>query len=337
MEHKMVSPKITIIVLNWNGLVDTLECLESVGKIDYPNFEVVVVDNGSTDDSPNQIRKHFPSVILFETGKNLGFAEGNNVGIGHALGHGAEYILLLNNDTVVNPQILNSFLDTSLLDPKAGILGAKIYYYSDPERIWYAGGKWDNKTCSFYHIGEGILDDSQQFVTEVAMDYACGCALFIRREVIEKIGLMEPDFFLLYEETDWCTRAIKAGYKCIYVPKAKVWHKISVSFGGESSPLYIYFFTRNKLLWAKRNLPLREQVRVHKLLYKSLFPTFQFSQEENIPFSKRVYWAFSRLFKDMQVLSKSPAYLAKLLGIKDYFLFRFGDCPEEVRRLRKLV
>ena len=135
-------PKVYIIILNWNGRDDTLECIESVRNIDYPNFTVVVVDNGSSDDSVEAIHDKFPEITVLETGKNLGYAGGNNVGIRYVLRHRADFILLLNNDTIVDRKILSSFLDAVQLVGHSGIFGAKISFYSDPNKIWYAGAKW---------------------------------------------------------------------------------------------------------------------------------------------------------------------------------------------------
>ena len=123
--------KVAIIILNWNGKKDTLECLESVRKIDYQNFEVIVVDNGSSDDSLKAIQSKYPEICILETGENLGYAGGNNFGMRHALQNGADYILILNNDIIVDSQLINSFIDASALIPKGGIFGAKIYYYSN--------------------------------------------------------------------------------------------------------------------------------------------------------------------------------------------------------------
>lgn len=328
-------PKIALVILNWNGLNDTLECLESVKKIDYSNFEMIVVDNGSTDGSPAEIRKQFPNVIVLETGKNLGFAEGNNVGIRHAIANGADYLFLLNNDTVVDSQALNAFLKVSHLYPAAGVFGAKIYYYSEPDRIWFAGGQWNRETLEFIHVGEKKIDNAADYETICESDYACGCAMFVKRAVIEKIGLLEPQFFLTFEETDWSFRAVRAGFQCFFVPKAKVWHKISASFGGETSPLYSYFITRNKLLWARRHLALSGRLPLHLKLYISLIPSFKISKDLNSNFLRRLYWALRKYIEEFRLLLNDTNYRAKLYGIRDYFVGRFGDCPDDVRALLK--
>jgi GT2 family glycosyltransferase len=174
----MKYPKISIIVLNWNGKIDTLECLQSVYRIDYTNFDVIVVDNGSSDDSVQAIRDSFPEVTVLETNENLGFAGGNNVGIRYALKNGADYIFLLNNDTIVDPRILKQFIEVSKSIDDRGILGAKIYYYNEPEKIWYAGAKWVDKSSQCDHLGEGKIDDGISFNTITETGYACGCATF---------------------------------------------------------------------------------------------------------------------------------------------------------------
>ncbi|MBW1793703.1 MAG: glycosyltransferase family 2 protein [Deltaproteobacteria bacterium] len=336
----MQSPRVSIIILNWNGLQDTLECLDSVKKINYLNFEVIVVDNGSTDNSVKGITKRFPEVTLIATGKNLGFAAGNNVGIRYAINNAAEYILLLNNDTTVDPQLLNAFLEASYLYPEAGILGAKIYYYSEPNKIQFAGTTWNKQKCNFTNIGEGEVDDGITYECYSESDYVCGCALFFKKEVIEKVGYLESKFFLNYEETDWCFRSRRSGYKCLFVPKAKVWHKIAVSFGGDSSPMYEYFVVRNKLLWAERNLSLVEILGVHIRVYIRLLnefsPRFYIGNYHQYNFIKRIYWATVKYLKDFRKKPSDARFVAQIYGLRDYIIRRFGDCPNNVRNLNKI-
>ena len=147
-----------VVILNWNGRDDTLACLESVARIDYPNFRVIVADNGSSDGSVDAIRRAYPDVHLIENHANLGFAAGNNSAIAHALESGAEFVFLLNNDTVVDPAILSAFVDAAERMPDGGVFGAKIYYYGDKQKLWYAGGYWDAETLSFNEHGAGELD-----------------------------------------------------------------------------------------------------------------------------------------------------------------------------------
>lgn len=263
--------KISIIVLNWNNPKDTLECLHSVMKIHYPNFDIVVVDNGSTDDSVNTISKTFPEITIVRNEKNLGYAEGNNRGICFALERGADFVFLINNDTVVDPHILDALMDAARSNPEAGVFGAKIYYYNHPTLIWYAGGYvLPSLHCIHEGCEESDLEKKHEILKET--NYVCGCALFIRKEAIKKAGLMDKRFFLLWEEVDWCWRLKNQGFKALFVPTAKVWHKISSSFeGGHRGASWTYYYHRNRLLFLKLHFPLKKRLSFYsKILSKEL-------------------------------------------------------------------
>lgn len=244
------SPRVAIIVLNWNGLADTTACLESLARLDYPSYEVVLVDNGSTDGSPSILRKQFPTLTLIETGANLGFTGGNNAGLRYACEHDADYALLLNNDTELDPSFLRVLVDTCEADPSIGIAGPTIYYHSQPDTIWSAGGRinWRNADTTMDGIGQ--IDQGQFGPSPRPMDFVTGCALLIRREVIDHIGLLDERFFLYYEETEWCIRAAKAGYRIVHVPLSKIWHKISIQ-KQEVTPYIVYYSGRNRLLFLR--------------------------------------------------------------------------------------
>jgi GT2 family glycosyltransferase len=243
-------PSVAIVVLNWTGRHDTLECLDSVGAINYPNYEAMVVDNGSVDGSVPAIKARFPKLTVLETGTNLGYAGGNNVGIDVALHREAEFILLLNNDAVVDAEILIALTRAASKFLDAAVFGAKIYYKAEPQRLWYAGARWCQRLGTFEHLGFNHLDTDGRYETMIDTDHACGCAMLLRSAAVRDVGVFDPQFFLTFEEADWCYRASKKGYRCIFVPEAKVWHKVSVSFGGENSSLFRYFYTRNRVLWA---------------------------------------------------------------------------------------
>lgn len=328
-----MNPSIAIVILNWNGRDDTLACLASVEKITYPDFRVIVVDNGSADNSVAAIRAAFPKVELIETGANLGFAGGNNVGIKRGLELGAEYVLLLNNDTVVDPGLLDAFVAAAKRFPAAGVFSAKIFYHAEPSKLWYAGAIWLADREYFQHVGIGEIDDGKAYNDIAETDYASGCALFIRAGVINEIGLMDPKFFLTYEESDWCYRARSAGHKILFVPAAKLWHKVSASFGGVESPLQLYFYSRNILLWAERHLP---RPAYWSLFRKTLRDSLRFSigSRQDGPLIKRFAWGLSSLWRRLHRGGMDPAGRARYLGFRDYLLRRFGDCPDEVRHLR---
>ncbi|MGO9445253.1 MAG: glycosyltransferase family 2 protein [Thiobacillaceae bacterium] len=329
-DQALVRPRVCVLILNWNGKQDTLECLASVSKMAYDKLDILVVDNGSADDSVQAVREGYPNAAVIETGANLGFAEGNNVGIRWALAHGADYVLLLNNDTTVDEDLINSLVAAAERYPAGGIFGPKIYYHADPARIWYAGGVWNEDKKYFEQKGDGEVDKGQ-YDAPGPTEFVIGCAMFIRSEVFKRIGLLEPKFFLNYEEIDFCTRARAAGFENIYAPTGKLWHKISVSFGGEESPLKIYFTFRNRLLWAERNLSIGRILGVHWSVYRSSVPKFLMpllQKNSGDSSLKRRLWAFTSAIR-------SPANRAWLKGIRDYWFRRFGNCPEDVWELQR--
>lgn len=250
MRAKMLK-KVFIVILNWNGLGDTRECISSVRKNNYANSEILVIDNGSADNSVSSLKNEFPNIRIIENGRNLGFSGGNNIGINYCLKQGADYVLLLNNDTTVENAFLSELVKAGELDEKNGLLESKICYYDEPKRIWFAGGKINWLKTRGTHIGLNELDNGQ-YDNAREVDYLTGCCLLIKRSVFEKIGKLSEDYFLYYEDTDFCLRARKAGFKCIYVPKSKIYHKVSRSTK-PGSPNYIYYHTRNGLMLAKRN------------------------------------------------------------------------------------
>lgn len=331
----MRNSKISIVILNWNGVDDTLKCLDSVKEIDYPNFDVIVVDNGSTDNSVEVIKKRFSEVTLITTGKNLGFAEGNNVGIRYAINNSPEFILLLNNDTVVDPKLIDALLDAANRHVDDGIFGARLLHMHSHDMVQFAGAWWDDKEVCFRYLGEGEREENLS-EEEIETDYVCGAALFFRANVARKIGLLDGRFFLSWEESDWCFRARRAGYGCRMVPRARVWHKIAASFDGEKSPLRSYFISRNRLLWAEKNLPIRGQIRVWLGTLKRIIPDFYIGNADGNSFVKRLWWSCLEFAKECRKYFHNPRQRSIRLGVRDYILRGFGNCPEVVWKLNKL-
>jgi len=243
-------PRVMIIVLNWNGLADTLACLASLARLDYPAHEVVVVDNGSTDDSVAAVRATYPRVTLIETGENLGYVGGNNVGLEYARAMGADYALLLNNDTEVAPDFLRLLVEAAEANPATGIVGPTIYYFDRPNVVWSAGGDIDWRRGRTRMIGLDEVDQGQFGHTLRPVDFVTGCAMLIKMSLVEQVGLLDARFFAYYEETEWCVRAARAGFKILHVPQAKIWHKI-LPEDREASPQVQYYMTRNRLLLLK--------------------------------------------------------------------------------------
>ncbi|MCK4891324.1 MAG: glycosyltransferase family 2 protein, partial [Candidatus Pacebacteria bacterium] len=276
-------------------------CLKSLEKINYSNYKIVVVDNGSEDDSVSAIKKQFSEVKIIENKKNLGFAGGNNVGIKYAIDSGADYVLLINNDTTVEEDFLSELVEAGESDEKIGILGSKIYFYSDPNRIWFAGGKVNWLKNKGTHIGLDQIDNGQYDKIKET-DYLTGCCLLIKREVVEKIGVLAEDYFLYYEDTDFSLRTKNAGYRSIYVPKSKIYHKISRSIKPGSSS-YVYYHARNGLVMAKRTGSLLNKI----ILY---------------PYC--VYLFLKQIIKILFIPKKREWAFAVLKGERDFLLGKMG-------------
>jgi GT2 family glycosyltransferase len=334
--------KAAIIVLNWNGWRDTIECLESLSRLTFSSFRIVVVDNGSKDESIEKIREFFkgatavPSkyfqydrsgksisfveistneaenknfdwkslpiledqpLYLIKNETNLGFAEGNNIGIRFALKHlNPDYILLLNNDTVVHPDFLTELVIACERDSSIAFAGPKVYYYNangKSDIIDFAGGTIWMGLGLTTHIGRGTVDRGQyDEIKEV--DYVEGSCLLGRKTAIEQIGLMNPDYFLYWEETDWCVRAKRAGYRLTYVPTAKIWHK---GAGAGYSKTKSYYLTRNRFIFM-RKYATGMQYFIFLLFFALIY-----------------FWYFSCLI--LVVERDSGSYFSFISGIKD--------------------
>lgn len=276
--------KVFVVILNLNGKDFTLDCLTSLEDLKKPkNTEVflLVVDNGSTDNSVAAIKKNFPHVFILENRKNLGFAEGNNIGLRFALKEGADFILVLNNDTIVDKNLLTELL-REVKDERVGILGPKIYFapgyefhkdrYQESEKgkvLWYAGGKMDWGNVLASHRGVDEVDHGQ-YDQVSPTDFTSGCCFLVKREILEKIGLFDARFFLYYEDNDLCQRAKKVGFKVLFVPKAHLWHLNAGTAGGSGSTLQEYYITRNRLLFGAKFAPLRAKLALFRESLKLL-------------------------------------------------------------------
>jgi len=220
--------KVSIIILTWNGVGHIFNCLESVQKSTYQNYEIIVVDNGSKDGTSDLIKNNFPNVKLILNKKNLGFTGGNNIGIKQASGN---IVFLLNDDTKIHPDLIETLIKELKNSLKIGIVGPKIYFMpalsadrDEPNKIWFAGGKIDWVKSDSLHLGRNLIDKELINDSKKEVDFITGCALMIKKEVIDKIGLLDDKFFAFYEDADWCQKAKKAGYQVIYIPFGGVWH-----------------------------------------------------------------------------------------------------------------
>ncbi|MEM2990371.1 MAG: glycosyltransferase family 2 protein [Halobacteria archaeon] len=255
-EGAMRLPLVYVVVLNWNRKDDTIECVGSLLEMDYPNFRIVVVDNGSDDGSVEALKARFPALEVLVNSENLGYAAGNNVGIRFALQQGAEYVLILNNDTVVDQYLLTRLIEVGETNPQAGMLAPKIYLYGDKHRIASAGSKkrwFPPGRISIIGLGR---EDSMVYDREQEVEYASGCAMLVNRKVFEEVGMFDPTYFVYWEDYDFCKRVRKHGYKIIYVPTARMWHKVSTSTQGDSwvkwyhiAKSTVHFYRKNVKAW----------------------------------------------------------------------------------------
>ena len=247
----MSVPPVAIVILNWNNPADTLATLASAGELDYAGKRIIAVDNGSTDDSVAQIRARFPDVTLIETGENLGYAEGNNVGLRRALAADCDYVFILNNDVLLAHDALSQLIAVMEADPGVGMAGPAVFYADPPDRLFSAGSTIDWRYGSTVHV-EATGTPAGGAALPADVDFLVGCAVCVRRDVIEATGGLDPAFYLNYEDVDWCVRVRRAGWRVVCVPAAKIWHKTSASLG-MGSPRNTYYMTRNALLFFARN------------------------------------------------------------------------------------
>jgi GT2 family glycosyltransferase len=325
-------PSVWIVVLNWNGQADTLACLESLQQLHYAERRVVVVDNGSTDGSVDALRSAESrlAIEIIDAGRNLGYAGGNNLGIRYALDRGADFILILNNDTTVDAMLLDELVGAAERHPEAGCFGPWIFYMDEPERLWFTRSEWDPAVSAFTAPGKGrVASEVSNETTNT--EYVCGAALFFRAGLARDIGLLDERFFLVYEDSDWCFRARRAGFGCLMVPPARVWHKVGTSFGSEASPLRTYFSMRNKLLWAEKNASRREWWSILRAALRRLYPGL--AVEAAAPMHKALFWAITGFVREWSRKVLDPQETAYRRGVLDYVFRRFGDCPKQVRAL----
>lgn len=246
-----MDPLVYILIINYNGYKDTIECVKSLEDINYNNFKIVIIDNNSTNNSEAILREHIKNHTIMQTNKNLGFAGGNNYGIKYALKNNAEYVLLLNNDTVVNKDFLAEMIKCFKYDNSVGIAGCKIMYYGAKDRIWFAGGKIDWYKFQGIHEKFKLVDNNlDEKVKDI--DFMTGCSMLIKKDVFNKVGLLPEDYFMYFEDVDFCVKVKKMGFKILYNPKAIIYHKSSISSGGEDSPLLFKYFTRNRLIFMNK-------------------------------------------------------------------------------------
>lgn len=232
------SPSVAVVVLNWNGWRDTLTCLDSLTQLDYPSVEVIVVDNGSDDDSVDRIRAAYPGVTMLESVSNLGFSGGCNIGIRDAFARGFDYVWLLNNDAKADRRALATLVANAESDSRIGAVASIIYHMDRPDTVEFWGGGYVN-------LWSGTL----QIPTAPArLNCMFGCSLLLRRRALERTGLLNERFFLYWEDTDLSVRIRKAGYRLTVEPESRIWHRGSAS-AGTDTPSQAFHYHRSATLF----------------------------------------------------------------------------------------
>jgi hypothetical protein len=249
----MSSPRCTVIILNWNGKKYLRGCLDSLRQQSARSIDILLVDNGSQDGSVEFVAETFPEVRVLRLKENLGFCKPNNLGMDDAFARGAEFVLLLNNDTTVAPDCVEQMLAAMTNDPKAAVVCPKIYFADPADALWYAGADFSIWSSRSQHAGWRQTDrgqhDSARFITQ-----ATGCAMLVRSSAIKDVGLLDERFWAYVEDVDWSIRFLRKGYRLRYEPKARVWHYDGgTSVAGGSQFRRQYLSTRNLLLLCREH------------------------------------------------------------------------------------
>lgn len=244
-------PSVAIIIVNYNGAEDTIECVKSLNKINYDNYKIFVIENGSSKKpTKDQIDYLKGQTVYIESAENLGFSGGNNIGIRKAIENEFDYMLLLNNDTTVEPDFLSILIDAATKKNNVGIVGGKIAFYSNPSHLWYGGGHMDEKLGGGAH--ERWNDLNPEDTGEIReVTFITGCLMLIPTEVVKKVGLLSEEYFLYAEDTDFCYKVLEAGYKLWFCENTLIYHKVSASTGATSA-MTQYYMVRNVLYLTKK-------------------------------------------------------------------------------------
>lgn len=263
-----MQPKVYVILVNYNGFKDTIECIESLQKIDYDNYKMIVVDNASTKKVSKDQEKFIESnTIYIKNNKNAGFSAGNNIGIRLAKKEKADYVLLLNNDTTVTSNFLRDMVSILESKNRQGMLSTKINYYWDPDKSWFEGGTFNFATAKTSHFHEKRGNDTIEEVT-----FLSGCLMLIPMGIIDAVGMLEENYFLYAEDTDYCCRVLQKGYHLYYAPDIVIYHKEGAS-AGKNSDIKQYYIERNGLYIAKQysTHPFKACVTRAYTAWKSVF------------------------------------------------------------------
>ena len=302
--------KVVIIIVNWNGCADTVKCLESLKNISYPDYQVVIVDNGSEDGSEQRLRDRYPRHTVIQSGSNLGFAGGVNIGIRRALEENADFILILNNDTEVSRDFLDELVRTAGAEKGIGITGGKIYRLDDRKKLWSCGGTFNINSGRARHFVSEKECLRPHAAGKPEFLYVQGCLMLIKKECVDDIGLFSERFFHLGEDVEYCVRAQKKGWRLGFAPQSVIYHRASASLR-PFSPVYNYYEQRNRLSIVKEyhdygnlfEMVMGVAACAMRVLYTSFFRT---SVKD---FMSNLKWIFR--------------------GVRDFTRGKFGKIPGE--------
>jgi len=274
-----------IILVNYKAIELTKNCIISLQKITYQNYNILVVDNSPNEGLDEELKTNFPSVIILKSHKNSGFTGGNNIGIKYAMKNGAEYIVLLNNDTTVENNFLEPLLET-FSNKSVGLATGKIMYSVDKNKIWYGGGKINWIKGSGIMLGTGKSDNTV-YNKKSEVTFASGCLFCLNRNTIEKVGLFDEKYFTYQEDTDYCVRLMENGLDIIYEPRSKIYHQINATTISANSPSLYYQF-RNRLFFIQKNSPMLYRPVAYLYIITSMF-------------IKIIYWIFKMDFRNVNL------------------------------------
>jgi GT2 family glycosyltransferase len=295
-----MKPKVVVIIVIWNGVEDTLECLSSLLQDGYPNFEIVIVDNGSTDGSAETLHeKKFPVRILRAAG-NMGFTGGNNLGLAEAQRLGARYVFLLNNDTTLEQGAIGALVEAAETTEGLGICAPVMHYFDQPSRIWFAGSRLSLPRAEALHDGSFHPSRSS---APYHVPWVSGCAMLVRMVALEQVGGFDERFFLTWEDVDWCVRMRAEGWFVMVVPKARIFHKCARS-GMRLKGIHSYYAVRNSLLLAAKHAGIGYVSALFFVLARHLRGAFRGNSKE-----------------------RREGFHTTMEGLRDHLLGRYGGRP----------
>ncbi len=324
-------PFVIVVILNWNNLADTLECVESVLKSDYPRLAVWVVDNGSDEDPTDRLGEQYPSARVIRLAANLGYGAGNNVGLRLAMEDQAQYVLLLNNDATVAPDTITRLVAAMEAHSRIGMATPRVFRYDRPADVYWDGGRVDWATGLTPHNATDLPRSGGIRSSE----WLDGCCLFVRLAALSDVGLLDERYFLYYEDAEWTVRASRRGWFNAVVLDASARHKVSRSTGSLSGPLASFYFPRNRYLLLRTHGPLRTHSAPRLFYALTAYGDYRLRQSsrESRRAVLEAYWSLLR----NRWGAHAPCRHRRLLALADYLLLAVTTAGRVTRRFVHLV